>query len=93
MAIELGQRLHSIKHLSFCELPNMNCLICGEKVSNKVGYYVARKDHVSYWCCVEHGYKDEATNIKGTDAWTLAIMVGRLQRDLKEYEGGYEDEE
>lgn len=87
MSVKLGQELFSIKHLVFCELPGIRCKLCDKEVAGEVGYFVSRGNN-SYWCCLEHGIKDNAINIKGTDAWTLAIMVRGLQKELDESEGG-----
>lgn len=78
MPVSLDDSLFSIKHLAYCELPGITCKVCNEEVSNKLGYFILH-GHNSYWCCMEHGIKERAIDIKGTDAWTLAIMVKSLQ--------------
>lgn len=86
MAVKLGERLFSIKNLRFCDAQGIKCRFCGKEITGEVGYFVARKSEF-YWACVEHGYKDSATNVKGTDAWTLAVMVQDLQTEKETIEG------
>jgi len=82
MPVSLDDNLFHIKHLTYCELLGIQCKVCGKELTNKLGYFILH-GHNSHWCCVEHGVKERAIDIKGIDAWTLAVMVKSLQEEKR----------